>query len=54
MSSKDVTTIEVSRYNRHRLNDLKDAVREQTGKARVSLNDVLDVLLDSAEGAAAC
>jgi len=44
------TTIEVSRRNRRRLDDMKDAVREKTGKARVSLNDVLDDLLDTAEG----
>ena len=44
------TTIEVSRRNRRRLDARRDAVREKTGKARVSLDDVITDLLDSAEG----
>jgi len=43
------TTIEVSRRNRRRLDARRDAVREKTGKARVSLDDVITDLLDSAE-----
>jgi len=50
MSSKDVTTMEVSRRNRRRLDDRKDIVRKKTGKSRVTMDDVISELLDSAEG----
>jgi hypothetical protein len=45
MSSEDVTNIEVSRTNHRRLTIMKDLVRNETGKARVSMNDVVSYLL---------
>lgn len=50
MSRMDVTNIEVSRVNRRRLDDWKPVVREKTGKPRVTMDDVISDLLDSAEG----
>lgn len=48
--SSQTTTITVSRHNKRRLDALEDVVREKAGKARVSLNDVVEYLLDAGEG----
>lgn len=51
MSPKDdKTTIEISRRNRRRLNDHMDRIRPTMKKGRITVDDVISDLLDTAEG----
>jgi len=46
----DKSTIEFSRRNRRRLNDHMDRIRPKMKKGRITVDDVISDLLDSAEG----
>ena len=46
----DKTTIEISRRNRRRLNDHMDRIRPTMKKGRITVDDVISDLLDTAEG----